>query len=143
MASLTGANAIITLAVAGIFPAPQQLQGFAADDVFDTDAIESAETVMGVDGKLSAGFVYVPVRQNYSLQADSASIFFFDTWWAQQQATRDIFFASGVTLLTAVGKKWAMSRGVLTSYTPIPATKKLLQPQRFSITWESLLPALV
>lgn len=141
MASLTGANAVIMMSVAGVFPAPQQLEGFAADDVFDTDAIESAETVMGVDGRLSAGFVYVPVRQNYSLQADSPSIDFFDTWWATQQQQRDIFRSTGVTILSAVGKKWNMTRGVLTSYTPIPSVKKLLQPQRFAITWEAILPA--
>lgn len=140
--SITGANAVIMLSITGLFPVPQQLQGFAADDVFDTNTLASAEVLMGVDRKLSGGFVAVPVEQNYSLQADSQSIFIFDQWWAAQQQEGEVFPANGVVLLTAVQKKWIMTRGFLTSYKPIPDTKKLLQPQKFAITWESLLPAI-
>jgi len=46
---LTGANSIYTLAISSIFPSPQQLQGYAADDVFTSDPLESTETLMGVD----------------------------------------------------------------------------------------------
>lgn len=143
MSTITGANSVIMLTVPTLFPVPQQLQGFAADDVFDTDGIESAETVMGVDGKLSGGFVFVPVKQNYKLQADSASVSFFDTWWATQQLLRDVLPAYGVITQKTVGRKWTMTKGFLTMYTPIPANKKLLQPLGYSITWESVFPALV
>ena len=143
MASITGANAVIMLTAVPLFAIPQQLQGFAADDVFDTDAIESAETVMGVDGRLSAGFVFVSIRQSYRLQADSPSINFFDVLWGAQQQIRETYRINGVVLLTAVGKKWTMNNGVLTGYKPIPDTKKLLQPQPFTITWESIFPAIV
>lgn len=138
--SITGANAVIMLSIPGLFPIPQQLQGFAVDDVFDTDQIVSAETMMGVDGKLSAGFVFVPVTQNYSLQADSESIFLFDTWWSVQQQSRDIFRATGIITLDAVFKKWTLIRGVLSGYKPIPDVKKLLQPQKFAIIWETMIP---
>lgn len=141
MGSITGANAVVMLSIFGIFPIPQQIQGFAADDVFDTDAINSAEVVMGVDGKLSAGFVYVPVVQNYSVQADSPSTVIFDTWWAVQQQARETFRATGIITLTAINKKWTLTNGVMTTFKPIPDTKKLLQPQRFAITWESMFPA--
>lgn len=143
MTSITSANAVVMITIPGIFPAPVQLKGFAADDVYDTDSIESAETAMGVDGILSAGFVFVPVNQSYALQADSPSIAFFDAWWAAQQQTRDIYRANGLIMLRAVGKKWTMSRGVLTNYKPLPDAKKLLQPQKFKITWESSFPSIV
>lgn len=141
MSSLTGANAVIMLSVPLVFPVPQQLQGFAADDVFDTDTIESAEVLMGVDGKMSAGFVFVPVKQNYTLQADSQAMFFFQQWWAAQQQAKDVFFASGLILLTTLNSKWTMTKGALTSYKPLPDAKKLLQPRKFTITWESSSPA--
>jgi len=143
MASITGANAVIMITVTGLFPIPQQLQGFAADDVFDTDPLESAEVLMGVDRKLSGGFVAVPVRQNYHLQADSVSIDIFDQWWAVQQQFGEVFTANGIVLMPAVSKKWTMTKGFLTAYKPIPSTKKLLQPQTFAITWESIQPAVV
>lgn len=143
MASITSATAIVMLSIPPLFPIPQQLQGFGADDVYDTDPLESAEVSMGVDGRLSAGFVFVPVRQNYTLQADSPSIFVFDAWWAAQQQARDIYYATGIVVLSSVGKKWAMTRGVLSSYKPLPDAKKKLDPQKFAITWESTFPAVV
>ncbi len=141
MASITSASAIVMFTIPGIFVIPQQLQGFAADDIFDTDPLESAETLMGVDGKLSAGFVFVPTLQNYALQADSPSIFIFDTWWNAQQIAHEVFFANATVLLTSIGKKWAMTNGILSNYKPLPDAKKVLQPQRFRVTWESSLPA--
>src|SRR5262249_12817830 len=114
------------------------LIGFAADDVFEGDAIESTEFLMGVDGFMSAGFVYVPVPQNFALQADSPSIFVFDQWFNAQQFAQDVFPATGGVTRKAVGKKYRMTNGVLSSYKPIPDIKKLLQPQRFRITWNSI-----
>lgn len=141
MATITSANAVIVITIPSVFPIPQQLQGFAADDVFETDPLESAETLMGVDGRQSAGFVFVPVHQTFALQADSPSVFIFDTWWAAQQIAHEIFTANATILLTSVSKKWAMTNGVLSNYKPLPDAKKVLQPQRFRITWESSLPA--
>lgn len=143
MSSLTAANAVIMLSVPLVFPVPQQLQGFAVDDVFSTDPLASAETMMGVDGKLSAGFVFVSVKQNYALQADSESVDLFDDWFMAQQAAHEVFPADAVILLTAVGKKWQMTRGFLTGYPPLPDAKKLLQPRRFAIEWQEMSPAVV
>lgn len=143
MASITGATAVIMLTIPALFPVPFQLQGFAADDVYDTDDLQSAETLMGVDGKLSGGFVYVPVVQRYALQADSPSITYFDEWWSAQQALREVLSVNGLVSLPSLGRKWTMTKGFLTGYKPVPDGKKLLQPQRFGITWESVFPAVI
>ena len=50
--TLTAANSVILLTIPSLFPVAQQLQGFSAEDVFDTDQLDTAETMMGVDGKL-------------------------------------------------------------------------------------------
>lgn len=139
--SLTAANAVIMLTVTPIFNAPQQLKQFAADDVFSTPAIQSAEIAMGVDGNLSAGFVFVPVPQSYVLQANSPSNTIFDNWWAANQSAQDVYRADGVITLISVGKKWNMANGVLTEYSPAPDAKRILQPRRYTITWESMLPS--
>ena len=141
MASITDANAQILISIPSLFPVPQNLQGFAVEDIFDVDPIEPVETLMGVDGILSAGFVFVPINQTFALQADSPSIVIFDTWWTQMQVIKDVFFANATILLPGLSKKWAMNQGVLTNYKPMPDAKKVLQPQRFRITWQSALPA--
>ncbi len=142
MADITSANAIFLITL-DIFPAPQQLQGFAADDIFDTEPLESVETSMGVDGNLSAGFVFVPVRQSIHLQADSPSGFFFDQWWAANQIGRQSLAASAVVILNSLGTKWVLTNGFLRQYKPIPDARRILQPRVFGITWESVSPALV
>ena len=140
MATITGANSTFTLAIAGLFPTPVQLKGYAADDAFATEALASAETMMGVDGILSGGFVYVEVKQTITLQADSPSTAMFDQWYAAQQQQQDVFVASGLITLPSTKLKYVMTTGFLTSYPPLPDVKKLLQPRRFGITWQSAQP---
>ena len=86
--SITAANAIIMMSVPLLFPVPQQIQGFAPDDVIDVEPQEVSETSMGVDGIFTAGFVFVPVKWNINLQADSTSVSFFDAWQAASIAAK-------------------------------------------------------
>lgn len=140
MATITSASAVLMIAVQSVFPTPVQLQGFAVEDVYDTDPVDPSEVLMGVDGILSAGFVFVPVKQNFALQADSPSNSIFEEWYAQQVSEREIFFASGNIILPTLGKAYVMNNGVLSGYKPLADGKKVLQPRKFAITWESVAP---
>lgn len=139
--SITAANAILTLAIPPLFTTPQQIQGFATDDVADVPQIKSVEVMMGVDGILSFGFVYVAVPMEVTLQADSASNAVFDIWWAQMQAAKDSYPANGLIKLPGISTKFTLTNGGLTGYKPAPAIKRLLQPRRFEITFQSIVPA--
>lgn len=141
MASITSANSIFMLAIATVFPTPQQIQGFATDDAFSTEAVDIAETKMGVDGKLSAGFVFRPIKQSITLQADSLSVLMFDAWYAAQKAQQDVFFANAVIRLPAISRSYTLINGVMTSYMPIADAKKTLDPLKYAITWESVVGA--
>jgi hypothetical protein len=137
MASLTGADAVIIFS--GIlFPVPQQLQGFGPDDVVDTPDVVSSETSMGVDGNLSGGFVFMEVPQTYTLQADSPSNDFFDLWYAANIAAKTAYTMNGLILLPSLGYKWTNTRGFLSSLPPMPSVKKLSQPRKFKVTWQSM-----
>lgn len=136
--TITSANSIITLTVAGIFSSPQQLQGFSADNVYETGEQVVTEVLMGIDGRLSGGFVYNPVQQTFTLQADSPSNTVFETWAAQQAINKNAYPASGVTTLISVGTKYVMTRGFLMSLPPLPTAAKVLQPRRYLINWESV-----
>jgi hypothetical protein len=140
MASISSSNAVLALTQPILFPVPQQLQGFATDDVFDVEAIKSVETLMGVDGVLSAGFVFAEVPMNISLQADSASNRFFDTLWTQMQAAQDVYALTGTAVLQSIATKFLMINGFLTGYKPAPDVKRVLQPRRYQITWQRIFP---
>lgn len=135
--TLTTANSVFALAIASLYPVPQILQGYSADDAFSADDIAPAEVLMGVDGKLSGGYTPVPVPMSILLQADSDSNQIFDDWQSAQQAAKEIYYASGLVTLQGTGEKWTLTRGILTSYKPMPDAKKILQPRKYVITWES------
>lgn len=139
--SITSSNAILFLGVTNLYPTPQQIQGFGADDVYDTEALEISEASMGVDGILTAGYVNRPVVQAFTLQADSSSNTFFDNWLAAQRQLKDVYSAFGTIYLQGTGKKYAMNKGFLTNVMVLPNAKKLLEPRKFTVTWETLLPA--
>lgn len=136
--TITSANSVYMLSVAGLFPAPQRLQGFAADDAFSTEQVQPAEVVMGVDGRMSAGYLPTMTPQTISIQADSESNFIFDEWQAKSRAIGEVFWAQALITLPGIGRSWTLTNGILTGYTPIPDAKKVLQARTFSITWENV-----
>ncbi len=140
-ATLTVANSVYMLVISELFPIPQQLQGYAADDVFSTEAVDSVEVVMGVDGFASGGWMPTLKKQTIVLQADSVSSLMFDAWQQAQEAVSDAFIAEAVITLPSLGRIYTCHKGWLTSYMPIPDARKILQPRRFQITWQSILGA--
>jgi hypothetical protein len=138
MASLTAANAVITLTIPGLFNSPVQLQGFSAQNIYEMPSIEINQTQMGVDGKLSAGFVYNPISQTFVLQADSASNDVFEIWAQTMLTNRDTLRCNGETLLTSVNRSYVCTNGALTSYPPAPAAGQILQPRSYVIVWERI-----
>ena len=113
--TITSANSIFLISVGGIFPVPQQLQGFAADAAFAFDSVQPAEVVMGVDGNMSAGYVPFMTVQTVTLMPDSPSLSIFETWLGATNTAREVFFANGHITLPSIGRKFVLTRGVLTS----------------------------
>lgn len=139
--SITSVNAQFFITVPLIFPAPVALQEFTADDIFDTEDVDVAETSMGLDGVLSGGWINMPTPQTIALQANSPSNDLFDTWRLQERAAQDKFPANAVILLPGIHRKWTMTRGFLQRTKPIPDAKKTLQPRRFRIVWQDGVPS--
>lgn len=136
MSSITSANAVITISVTGIFSTPFQLQGFSADNIYDTPETELVQTAMGVDGRLSGGFVFNPLDQSFSVQADSETNDFFETWASRMNTRKDVYVAEGNTRLISVGKSYTMKRGFLVNAHQMPSAGRILQPRRYTIRWE-------
>lgn len=138
MSDITSANSIFTLTVPDVFAVPQLLQQYATDDAFATPEVVVAETVKGVDGKLSGAFVPFITSQTVTFQADSVSIGnTMEPWILAMQSAQTPYFASGTILLPSVGRLYRLTKGLLTRITPIAAAKKYLQPVSYEISWET------
>lgn len=141
--SITSANAIVMLAVPGVFPAPQQIQQFSADDIFTNDPVPASEVSMGVDGFLAAGFVFSPISWSISLMADSESNKFFDDWYQWNRDHIESYRCNGTVWLRSVNKKYEMVNGALTTYRHMPDAGRTLRSRSYVITWQSVNPAII
>ena len=136
--TITSANSVLTLVVAGLFPVPVQLKGYASDKAFTTEAVDLAEVQMGVDGRMTAGFVPNPVKQTITLQADSPSKDIVTAVIQAMKTAREVFYISGSISLPSTGESFTLTRGILTNAKQIPDAQKVLQPVDYVITWESV-----
>ena len=137
--TIESASASFILTISDLFGPPIAIKGFAADDMFDTDAVKPTDVVMGADGTLSGGMIYSAIVQKIHLSPDSPSIPIFDAWYTAQQQSRKSFAATAIITLPGIGKSFVCTTGWLTNYTPIPSAKKILSPQEFEITWQTVL----
>lgn len=143
MATITSANSVLMLGAIGLYPTPRQIQGFAADDMFATDAVQMAETVMGADGNLSAGFVFAPTTMNVVIMPDSPSLDFFSNIITATQTGREVFRLFGTVFLPAIGYRFTLENGVLSTAQIMPPVKRTLQQTPYTITWQRVVPELV
>lgn len=139
--TITSANSVLSLSAPDINPVPVNIQGYAADEAFDNEQVDAAETVMGVDGRMSAGFTPFITKMPITLQADSPSVEFFDQILGAMEASTEVVFLQGSLILPSVGKGYNLVNGVLTRAKQFAGAKKILQPQSYEINWESVQPA--
>ena len=136
--TITSANSIFTIVVPGMFPVPVQLQGYATDKAFATDPFDIAEVNMGVDGRMTAGYTPMPIKQTISLQADSPSKSIFNLLIQTMKTVKTVFYMSGTIVLPSTGESYTLTRGILTQAKQMPDAQKVLQAMDYVITWESV-----
>lgn len=140
MKTITSANSKYALTVIGLALGPYVLEGYGVDAAFATDPIDVAETQMGVDGKMSAGFVPAIKPQSITLNPDSPSIEFFDAWLGGMELAREVFPATARIDVPSVGKSFICTKGILKRVTKVPPAGKVLGPQVYQIDWENMQP---
>jgi hypothetical protein len=141
--TITSANSSFVLNIPGVFPVPIPLEGYAADDAFMVEPFDTAEALMGVDGKMSAGFTPNVKNLTVTLQADSPSLEVFDAWVGAMETNREVFYADATIVLPSISKTYNMRKGALKNATKLPDAKKVLQPVKYVIAFEAIEPALI
>lgn len=139
--TLTAANSTFGLMVTSLYPVPQILDQFAAENPFDTEELVIAETAMSLDGKLLGGFVPNPVNQTITLQPTSNGVPMLINWMQASVTGRALYRAEAVILVPELKFKYICTRGILVSGKSIPDVKKITQPISFKITWEKVVMA--
>ena len=138
MSTITSANSSLVLNAPDVFTTPLNVQGYATDDAFDTEMVDSAEAKMGVDGIMSAGYTPFITKQTIHLQADSPSVQYFDSILEAMEAAQEIFYVTVTIVLPATSRVYTFNKGVMTKAKKMPDAKKLLEPVAYEFSWESV-----
>lgn len=125
--TLTTANSVLAMTTEALFPAAQILSGYAADNAFEPDAVENGEYSMGIDGRLSAGFVYNEIPFTLTLQADSESLKLFEQIYQYEVSNRTKLVNNLTVTLPSLRRRYDLKNGFMRSY-KAPAGQKILQP---------------
>lgn len=134
--TITSADATFVISSADFALAATIIEGYAADAAFAMENADAAETSLGVDGKLSAGWVPRSYNQTITLQPDSPARPIFDGIVAAQDAGRTVYRLNGVITLPGNQYSHSMSRGVLKNYSAMSNAQRILQPMTYQIEWE-------
>jgi hypothetical protein len=135
---ITSANAELVLTVAEIFPAGISLQMFGADAAANMDAIDTAETRMGVDGHMVAGYTPVIFPVTITLEASSPSRFSLSTLWEAMAANKRVYGCGLVCTLPSIKETLTWSTGVLKNGVVVPPVQKVLGPTTWLFHFEKL-----
>jgi len=139
--TITSANSKFTLVVAALGLGPYTLQGYSADTAFAADPVDIAETQMGVDGNMSAGYTPYISPIQITMQADSPSIpEFIDPWAGGMKIAREVAFANAVIDIPGNGKSYICTKGVLKRLTPLPPHGKVQGSCVYTIDFQDIQP---
>jgi hypothetical protein len=141
MGTITSANSSFVLTVSSVFPVPQILQGYAADDAFTQEAFDITETRMGVDGVLSGGYTPSPKRLTVMLQPDSVALDVFLNWKAAIEAAKETFPGSFVIAMPSISKGFTGSVVFFKNSQGMPSAKKVLEPFPAILEYQDLVAA--
>lgn len=136
--TITAANVQFSLSIPGLGIGPVILEGFAADDIFDVDKQPKTETVDGVDGNMSHGWVYSSIKMDIHIMPDSPSAAVFQQWAQAMDQQRESYAAFATVIYPSLQSTFNLVKGALKEYPPMSSLKKLAQKLDFSIQWQDV-----
>ena len=136
MLDITSANAVVALSVDKLFSV--NLENFSADSSFTTDTVQAAETRMGVDGHMAAGFTPAIKTVTINLEAGSPSHTYLQLLRQAQEVNLKPYKVQMVVSIPSIGKRYTLSNGVLQSYKDMPDGQTVLSPTQWVFHFESM-----
>jgi hypothetical protein len=136
MLDITSANATVAVSVGGLFSV--NLENFSADSSFTSDTVQAAETRMGVDGHMAAGFTPAIKTITINLEAGSPSTEYMQLLRQVQEVNMKPYKVQMVISIPSIGKRYTFSEGVLQSYKDLPDGQNVLSPTQWVFHYEGM-----
>ena len=136
MLDITSANAEVAISVESLFSV--NLENFSADSSFTSDTVQAAETRMGVDGHLAAGYTPAIKPLTINLEASSPSNEYMQLLRQVQEVNMKPYKVQMVISIPSKGKRYTFSEGVLQSYKDLPDGQNVLSPTQWVFHFEGM-----
>lgn len=136
MLDITSANATVAMSVGGLFSV--NLENFSTDSSFTTDTVQAAETRMGVDGHLAAGYTPAIKTLTINLEAGSPSTEYMQLLRQVQEVNKKPYRVQMVISIPSIGKRFTFSEGVLHDFKAIPDGQNVLSPTQWVFHFEQM-----
>ena len=138
LGKLTSADSTLILVCAELYPSGIQIEGFSTDSILTGEDITIAETRMGVDGRLSAGYTPTPKNVVITLEASSPSLEVMQNIFQYMQSTKTQPECSMTIQIPSMRQVASLVQGCMTKGRLIPDLKKLLDPTSWSFTFAEI-----
>lgn len=135
---ITSANAIAVMTVDMLFPAGFQLQMFGADAGINQDTVQVADTRMGIDGFMVAGFTPSIKIVTITLEAASPSKTYLSNLWRAMESTKRPYRCSLVCTLPSLFSVYTWTDGVLREGSTFPNMAQMLEPTTWTFHFANL-----
>lgn len=138
MNNITSANATAYMVVKDLYPTGFALNNFSTDQAVDQSEDTIAETRMGVDGYMAAGYVPSIKAVTIKFEATSPSVQYLNNLYLASQKNRRTYEITLVVKVPAVNKTYTYSGGVLKTGKLLPGLKKVLDPVSYGFDFEKV-----
>ncbi|ECG5735956.1 phage tail fiber protein [Salmonella enterica] len=135
---ITSANSKLRIVVPAYYPGGFDVDDYAANNMFETGALQNAEDMMSADGKYHAGFVFNPTEFTINLMATSNAGSLIDDWVSAERTAIGKFTCNAVLTVPALGAKWNFVNGIIFTWTQLPPGRLVLQPRPALFRFESV-----
>lgn len=136
MNNITSANATAYMVVKDLYPTGFALNNFATDQAIDEGEDTIAETRIGVDGNMAAGYIPTIKTVTITFEAASPSVPYMNNIYLASQKNLRTYECTLVITVPATGKTYTYSKGVLKTAKALPALKNVLDPVSYGFDFE-------
>lgn len=138
--NITSANATAIMVIDTLFPVGFALEAFATDQSISMGEDTVAETRMGVDGKMAAGFVPSIKTVTISFEEHSPSMAYLEALYNAMEANKKIYDVTLIVTVPSVSRVYTFTGGVLKTAKPFADHKKVLDPVNWTFDFEKMIP---
>lgn len=136
--NITDADATIIMLVDKLYPQGVRLQQFSTDAMASESDETFAETRMGVDGQMVAGYVDDVKSITVTLEPSSPSIQYMETLAAAMRSNKTIYEVTFLINIPSQSRNITCSKGVLKTGKRLPDMDKTLQPVAYTFDFEKV-----